>query len=61
MIPRDSRLTRHPNCLTNGVHLNPNPPPDGKLARNLTEPSRPLSTATEPEGTAVFHAAVPIP
>jgi hypothetical protein len=22
MIPRDSRLTRHPNCLTNGVHLN---------------------------------------
>jgi hypothetical protein len=21
MIPRDSRLTRHPNCLTNGVHL----------------------------------------
>ena len=22
MIPRDSRLTRHPSCLTNGVHLN---------------------------------------
>ena len=22
MIPRDSRLTRHPNCLINGVHLN---------------------------------------
>ena len=21
MIPRDSRLTRHPSCLTNGVHL----------------------------------------
>jgi hypothetical protein len=21
MILRDSRLTRHPNCLTNGVHL----------------------------------------
>jgi type I restriction enzyme S subunit len=21
MIPRDSRLTRHPDCLTNGVHL----------------------------------------
>jgi hypothetical protein len=21
MIPRDSRLTRHPNCLTDGVHL----------------------------------------
>jgi len=23
MIPRDSRLTRHPSCLTNGVHLKP--------------------------------------
>ena len=22
MIPRDSRLTRHPSCLTSGVHLN---------------------------------------
>jgi len=22
MIPRDSRLTRHPDCLTNGAHLN---------------------------------------
>jgi hypothetical protein len=21
MIPRDSRLTRHPDCLTGGVHL----------------------------------------
>jgi hypothetical protein len=21
MIPRDSRLTCHPSCLTNGVHL----------------------------------------
>jgi len=21
MIPRDSRLTRHPDCLTKGVHL----------------------------------------
>jgi len=23
MILRDSRLTRHPSCLTSGVHLSP--------------------------------------
>ena len=26
MIPRDSRLTRHPSCLTNGVHLSSRAP-----------------------------------
>ena len=32
MIPRDSRLTRHPNCLTNRVHLNV---PEGDEATDL--------------------------
>jgi hypothetical protein len=38
MIPRDSRLTRHPNCLTDGVHL--------KLATGAGFSTRKLYTDT---------------
>ncbi len=35
MILRDSRLTRHPGCLTNGVHLT-TPEPGKSLYLNFS-------------------------